>query len=218
MQLSVLRTKLRSRIGNPDTTDVPDVDLTAHINSAYRDIADRFRFHAVRKICTFPTVSGTKDYGLPADLSVILNARDETSGSKLSKTDYSDDAWQESENDDVDGIPESYIRMRNFIRIEPTPDGVYTIRLFYKAGVVDLAADADAPILPDSWHEGILKLARYYFYDSKPDAPKAQYALANYNSWVSTKPVEVDEEKKDLDKGVRIPTLQKARALDFDRE
>lgn len=218
MDLVTLRTRLRARVGNPDVADVPDATLTEHINSAYRDIANRFRFHAARKICTFPTVTGTKDYGLPADCDVIFNIRDLTNGVKLTKADYSDDAMQESTANDVRAKPLTYIRMRNFIRLEETPNGVYTIRIFYKAGIVDLVANGDTPILPVAWHEGILKLARHYFYDSKPDIPKAQYALSVYNSWLSTKPVEVDEEKRDLDKGVRLPTLQRARERDFDRE
>lgn len=215
MNLTMMRTRLRKRVGNPDTTDVPDADLNEHINQAYRDIADRFRFHQVRKLCTFDTSSGNKDYALPSALTAIINVRDRTTGAKLEKTDYFDDATQESADDDVDGIPTKYIRLRNFIRLEPTPDGVYTIELFYKAGITELTADTESPILPDAWHEGIIKLARHYYYDVKPDVAKAQYALSIYQSWLSTKPVEVDEEKKDLDKGVRIPTLARSRRGTF---
>jgi hypothetical protein len=218
MDLATLRSRLRKRIGNPDTSDVTDADLTDIINQAYKDIADRFRFHQVRRLCSFDTVSGSKNYELPSALVSIINVRDRTSGDKLTKTDLRDDASQESEDDDDQGQPLYYIRLRNFIRLEPTPDGVYKIEIFYKAGITDLSADGDSPILPDPWHEGILKLARHYYYDQKPDVAKAQYALQMYQSWVSTKPVEVDEEKKDLDKGVVIPTLQRATILDFDRE
>lgn len=207
MDLTTLRARLRKRVGNPDTGDVPNTDLNEHINQAYRDIADRFRFHAVRKLCEFPTVADTKQYGLPADCGVLMTVRDKTTGAKIPKMDTRDHAEQESVDSDITGIPQGYIRFRNFIQFEPTPDDVYIIELFYKASVVDLVLDADVPILPEAWHEGILKLARHYFYDAKPDVAKAQYALAIYQSWLSTKPVEVDEEKRDLDKGVRIPTL-----------
>lgn len=223
MDLSTMRTRLRARIGNPDTTDVPDADLTRIVNSAYGDIADRFRFHMVRKICTWDTVSGTQDYGLPTDLLEIIKVRNQTEGWQIKKGDYVDaaDKWERSDSV-IESRPTHYIRYRNFMRLEPTPDGVYTIELFYKAGVVNLVDNADEPILPSTWHEGIIKLARHYFYDEKGDIPKAQYALAIYNSWLSTKPNEVDEEKKDLDKGVRIPTLASGRRgfsqEAFDRE
>lgn len=223
MDLTTMRTRLRARIGNPDTTDVPDATLTRIINSAYTDIADRFRFHSARKLCTFPTVADTQDYGLPTDLIEIMKVRDQTNGWQLSKADYLDEAAKEERSDSViTERPRFYIRYRNFIRLEPTPDGVYTIELFYRAGITELSADGDTPILPSAWHEGIIKLARHYFYDEVGDIPKAQYALSIYNSWLSTKPNEVDEEKKDLDKGVRIPTLATGRKgfsqETFDRE
>ena len=123
MNLTTMRTRLRKRIGNPDTNDVPDTDLNEYINQAYKDIADRFRFHQVRKLCSFTTTSGSKDYELPSALIAILNVRDRTNGAKLEKTDLRDDADQESVDDDIDGIPTKYIRIRNFIRLEPTPDG-----------------------------------------------------------------------------------------------
>lgn len=223
MDLATMRTRLRARIGNPDIVDVPDADLTRILNSAYGDIADRFRFHKVRKICTFPTVANTQDYGLPSDLLEIIKVRDQTNGRQLRKADYMDEAGKDERLDSIlTQQPTHYLRYRNFIRLEPTPDGAYTVELFYKAGVVDLSDDADEPILPAPWHEGILKLARHYFYDEKGDVPKSQYALSIYNSWLSTKPVEVDEEKKDLDKGVRIPSLESGRRgfsqEAFDRE
>lgn len=222
MDLTTMRTRLRARIGNPDTTDVPDEDLTRILNSAYSDIADRFRFHTVRKLCTFPTVDAEQNYSLPTDLLEIMKVRDQTNGRQIKKGDYIDAAGKiERSNSIITTQPLFYIRYRNFIRLEPTPDGVYTIELFYKAGVVNLAGDEDSPILPATWHEGIVKLGRHYFYDEKGDIPKAQYALAIYNSWLSTKPNEVDEEKKDLDKGVRIPSLATGRRgfsqEDFDR-
>jgi hypothetical protein len=223
MDLTTMRDRLRARVGNPDTTDVPAADLTRIINSAYFDLADRYRFHMVRKLCTFPTVASTQDYGLPSDLLEIIKVRDVTNGRQIKKTDYREDAdkWIR-EDSTYESMPLHYLRYRNFIRLEPIPDDVYTIQLFYKAGVVALSDDTDEPVVPDTWHEGIIKLARHYFYDEKGDIPKSQYALSIYNSWLSTKPNEVDEEKKDLDKGVVIPTLQTGRRgfsqEAFDRE
>lgn len=212
MDLITMRTRLRARIGNPDTTDVPDSDLSRIINSAYTDVADRFRFHKVRKLCTFPTASGTQDYGLPTDLLDIIKVRDQTNGRQLRKVDYNDAA---EKNEKAGSVlrqqPMHYLRYRNFIRLEPTPDGAYVVEMFYRAGIVDLALDADAPVVPVPWHEGIVKLARHYFYDEKGDIPKSQYALSIYNSWLSTKPIEVDEEKRDLDRGVKIPSLGDSR-------
>ena len=220
MELSDMRDKLRKRIGNPDTTDVPDDDLTELINLAYRDIAGRYRFHTVRKLCQFSTVSGTARYGLPADCEAVFRVRDVTNGTKLQKRGDRFAATQEASDDEITGKPTDYVRQRDWILLDPTPDDVYVMELYYKAGITDLSLDTDEPIIPEAWTEGILKLARHKFYDNAGDIPKATYALANYNSWLSTKPIELDEEKRDIDHGVEIPTLKNAsRArMSFDEE
>lgn len=220
MQLSDMRTRLRKTIGNPDTTDVPDADLNELINLAYRDIAGRYRFHTVRKLCQFTTVDGTERYGLPTDCEVVLRVRDVTNGTKLRKRGDRFAAVQEASDDEVTGKPTDYVRQRDWILLDPTPDDAYVMELYYKAGITDLDADTDEPILPEAWHEGILKLARHKFYDDSGDIPKATYALANYDSWLSTKPIEFDEEKKDIDQGVEIPTLKNAAraTVSFDEE
>lgn len=220
MNLLEMRTKLRKRVGNPDTTDVPNTDLDENINSAYRDIASRFRFHKVRKLCVFDTIIGTKRYGLPTDTEALLRVRNNTRGTKITKEDDSFTARQEGDANEVQGTPLTYARQRDWILLDPTPDAVETIEIYYKAGIADLDSDGLVPILPASWHEGIVKLARHYFYDEKGDAPKAQYALATYTSWLSTKTVEFDEEKSDYDKGVRVVSLERpVRArVSFDEE
>lgn len=218
MDLVTIRTRLRRQCGSPDTTDVPEADLTEFINSAYRDISSRYRFHTVRKICQFSTVAGDKMYGLPTDCEAVLRVRDVTSGKKLAKRGDRFVAEQEASDVDVEGAPTDYVRQKDWIWLDPTPDTVYVIEVFYKAGITDLSADADEPIIPVSWHEGILKLARHKFYDDKGDIPKAKYALENYNSWLSTKTIELDEEKSDIDRGVVIPTLQRTARKSFDEE
>ena len=220
MNLLQMRTKLRKRVGNPDTTDAPEVDLTENINSAYRDISSRFRFHKVRKLCVFSTIIGTRRYGLPTDCEALLRVRNNTQGTKITKEDDSYTARQESDINEVQGTPLTYARQLDWILLDPTPDAVETIELYYKSGITDLSSDGSIPLLPIAWHEGIIKLARHYFYDEKGDATKAQYALTTYQSWLDTKTVEFDEEKLDYDKGARVVSLERpARArVSFDEE
>jgi len=160
-------------------------------------------------------------YGIPSDCEQVLRLRDATSGWKIRKADDRDEALQEALENEISGKPTSYIRQRDWVRLDPTPDGAYVIEMFYLASIIELSADADVPVIPASWHEGIVKLARHYFYDDSGDVPKSQYALSIYNSWLTTKPNEIDEEKRDLDKGVRLPTLDSGRSGfsqdDFDR-
>lgn len=220
MELSTMRTRLRRAVGSPSTTDAADADLDEFINSAYRDIAGRFRFHRVRKLCQFNTVDGTERYGLPTDCEAVFRVRDVTNGVKIKKRGDRFAATLEGSDDEVSGKPTDYVVQKDWLLLHPTPDDVYVIEVFYKAGITDLSADADEPILPEGWHDGIIKLARHKFYDDRGDIPKATYALANYNSWLSTKTIEVDEEKRDIDSGVEIPTLQTAArsVVSFDEE
>lgn len=215
MQLTEMRSRLRRQVGNPTTTDVADSVLTQHINSGYKEIANKFRFHTVRKLCRFSTVVGTKRYGIPSDCAVVLRVRDLTNEKRLEKFD--DRRAFEEVDLDTTGYPTYYTRFRDWVELHPSPNGVYEIELHYKADMADLAGDTETPTLPTSWHEGILRLAKYYYYDEQGDIPKATAAYNAYTVWADSKPIEVDEEKTDFDSGVTVPTLSNGlpKNLDF---
>lgn len=220
MDLHGMRDKLRIRIGNPTTTDVSDLRLSDVINRAYDDIAARYKFHRVRKICLFDTVVGQARYGIPADCFAVLRVRDNTNGKRLDKigdTKFSDrtDTVALTTN----GRPRRYIRQRDWITLDPPPDDVYQIELFYKSKPADLVADSDTPVIPEQWHEGIIRLARFYYWDDIGDLPKAESASGIFDKWVAEMPTEFDDEAQAIDTGVGIPTLeqsQTSRRLDFD--
>lgn len=216
MQLSVMRDTLRRRIGNPSTVDTPNSDLTSNINSAYEEIANRFRFRAMRKSTTVPTVNGTLAYGLPADAVAIINIRDATNEKRLIKLD--DKRRAALVDVATTGKPTAYFLLQTTYELYPKPDGVYSIILFYKASYTGLSADGDIPVLPLSWHEGILRLAKHYYYSDQSDNPKATLAFNEFDLWAMRQPLEVDEEKGDFDSGVSIPTLSEnlTERLDFD--
>lgn len=211
-----LRNRLRSSIGNlTSTDDAGDALLNQHINSAYEDISNKFRFHKMRKLCDFSTVAGTRRYGIPDGATEVYQVRDLTNNNKLEKLGQ---RRAEELPIAVDGVvdpvslrgkPVKYVRTRDFLELHPTPDGTYLIRVFYKAEYTPLVSDADTPVLPDSWHRGIGMLARWYFYDQSGDLAKAEQSLNSFNRWVADQPSEVDEETRQLDSGVEIPTLSR---------
>lgn len=217
--LLALRTQLRRRVGNPTTADVPDADLTGAINSAYSDIAVRYKFHNVRKTGTIPTVVGTLEYNLPADVFAVLRVRDNTNKKNLTKV--GDRAFA-TRSSDTNVKPEVYLRRGNQIIVMSAtggpPDAVYTLEVFYKSKPADLSGDTDTPVIPVAWHEGIIRLGKYYHYDVAGDLAKAASALQLYNIWVETMPLEFDDEAEAIDSGVEIPTLHNAEGarLDFD--
>lgn len=215
MRLSEMRTILRSRIGNPTIVDVPDSVLDQELNAAYQDIVDRYRFHKARKRCQFDTVIGQARYDLPSDVLSVFRVKDMTNNVKLTK-------WgdrQLSVADVTEAKPTRYVRYRDYIELWPTPDGVYTIEVYYKYAHGKMTADDDQPGLPSVWHEGIMVKAKYnYYMNIANDQPKAVMAYEGWKLWVQDKPTEIDEESVDIDSGVEVVPLSTpiTERLDFD--
>ena len=204
MNLTEMRDSLREKVGNPTIGDVTDTKLSEHLNTAYRDIAVKYRFHGVRRRCSFPTVIDIQKYVLPTDVGALFKVWDVTNKRPLVKIGHE----QLPDNlSDTSGQPLQYLRSVDWIELYPIPDAVYTIEMWYKTQVADLASPADEPAIPLPWHVGIVNLGRWYYWDEKGDIPKARWAMDNFKVWVSDMPVEVDEETVGIDSGVRIPTL-----------
>lgn len=214
MLASTARDKLRRQVGNPTTTQVSDALMLEYINLGYRHIGTRYRFRTLRVKSTVPTVNGTRAYNLPTGSGTILSVRDVTNERKLTK--IGDRRASALIDTTVTGKPEKYVLYATTYELHPTPDAVYSIELYYKRTITDLVA-ADTPLIPESWHPGIIIVARYYYWDDQGDLVKASAALNIFNAWVREQPVEVDEEKTDIDSGVEIPSLtQNTTRYDFD--
>lgn len=218
MQLSEIRTMLRRRVGNPTSGQATDSFLDQIINIAYRDVANRFRFHQSRLLFSFSTVVGTQSYDLPSDCRVLLRVRNTTQNYEGKLEKLGDRRVAEITDEETDGTPTQYARYNNKLYLYPTPDQIYTLEIYYKQELTDLAADADIPVIPTSWHYGIVLLARFYYFDDQGETAKAIAANNIYDNWVSNQPDELDEEKVDFDSGVSIPTLENwgGKRLDFD--
>jgi hypothetical protein len=219
MDLSTLQTRLRERIGNPDTTDVPNATLTLRINEALVDILDKFTFHAAKTTdSSIVTVDDTESYALPAGVDVLINVRDTTNGVKLRKMDRNEYDELVTSTLRTNAKPTAYFRDLTYIYLDPIPDGAYTIKLRYRKATTELSASGDTPTIPVSWHHGIVLLARVKHYEVKEDWPKALAAQSAFDSWVSTKSDEIAEEAKvNEDFKVRLPQLETGLSrLDFD--
>ena len=206
MNLATLRNTLRTKVGNPTTTDVTDDTLTRIINAAYREITDKYPFSETRSTDTVETVAGTMDYYLPYDLSILQRVWDSTNSRKLRKRGMR--FYASLPSNIPQGKPTDYVRLDQSIRLVPTPDAVYTINFFYIVAIVDLDQDESVPLIPSAWHDGLILRARHMYYDERGDIGKAIYCKNEWKDWVSDKPSEIDQEKVDLeDRGVVIPTL-----------
>src|SRR5436190_17168671 len=85
MNLVTMRGSLRRRIGNPTVTDVPDTNLTGHINNAYQEIFNKYKFKRRRGRAKFNTVIGTSKYDVSSVTNVIYKIWDRTNGRELER-------------------------------------------------------------------------------------------------------------------------------------
>lgn len=206
MNLLAMRTALRPKLGNPTVTEVPDATLTRILNAAYREVAGKYAFNETRCIKNFSTVIGTDKYAVPADLQALFRIWDDTNKRKLTKRGVRFLAT--ARKNVPNAKPSYYIRVRDFFQLYPIPDAIYSMMIFYLKDVADLAADLDIPVIPSTWHDGLVLKARHIYYDERGDIGKAIYAKNEWKDWVSDKPSEIDLEKDDLeDTGVIVASL-----------
>jgi len=203
---SEIRDLLRNLIGSPNTTNVPDATLNPIVNRSYKHIATRFRFQRTRPRRTFSTVYGQVAYSLAADETMIFDVWNKTTNRPLKRVDspqlYVVDGTTQYPNDYDE--PRLYYREGTTIQLYKPPDAVYVIEYRAKITPADLSANGDTPILPDSWHEGIAYLARWYYFDQIIDYPKAQYAMNTWKLWLSDKNNEYDEETQAFEESVDV--------------
>lgn len=206
MNLLELRAALRRSIKNPGEEDVPLTDITDYINEGYRDLAGRYQYHQTRKRCTFVTVAHQAKYQLPPDLASVLRLRDNTHGRKLRKA--GDRLIADLHVPKFERWPHAYTRYRQYVELTPTPaeDG-YVIEVFYIAVPILLALDTDVPVLPETWHRGIVLRARWHYFVDRGDSAQATESLNLFTVWVADKPSEIEEESVDIDSAVEVPEL-----------
>lgn len=204
--LTVLRAALRVALGNPTVADVPEVDLTGHINSAYSDISRKYKWIEVVTNATITTVLGTADYTVPGSINTIIKVRDDTNTRRLLRRYLRYIAALGTQSN---GQPIRYARLdATQIKLSPPPAGVYTIRVWGIAPVAALSADGDVPVLPTEWHIGIRLLAKHHYHrDQSGDEPKSRLARDDWREWVRDMPTPQEIEAEEIDVGVELPTL-----------
>lgn len=218
MNLLELRTDLRAAVGNPTVNDVPDDILTDLINKAHRYVATVYPNLNSRVVVTTATVIGQQDYAVPLDCFAVREVWDSTNNTKLVKRGErwaAEHKWLLATN----GRPQSYVRFVNVLQLWPPPDGVYNIDMYYQQTIEDMVADADLPVLPIPWHDGLVLKARWYYYDRyRSDIPKAAASDVSWRMFLQEMPTALDQETVDIDSGVELPTLRRGSNTrrDFD--
>jgi hypothetical protein len=148
-----------------------------HIQSDYID----WKF--LWKQGSFNTVASTRDYALPADLSIIDKDTVRIDGDELRFMNYLD--FKSEYVDASEGRPWRAIQLPNRqLRLDPTPGDAYAITFdYFQKPVAMTVANDSQSIIPSEFHEAILGKAIMYYaeYENAPEQMAKGQALYDHH-------------------------------------
>ena len=210
MNLSEMEVMLRKRVNSPAETDQAKAVMYECLNLGYRDICDKFNFREVRGRLRFEGTSAANIYALPATWYEIIRVRYADSndrGGRLEKA--GPNQTFDLDSGAVAGRPTHYALWGNEIQFYPPLDGTYAFEVFAKFEPPKLTSPGDIPLIPPSWHYGIVLLGRYYYWDGAgvTNLAMAQAAMGSFNLWASGRMPPTLRELDDSEQAVEVPTL-----------
>lgn len=155
MNLSQLRSHVRSLTGIQSTAIVSDADIDLFINEAYQEINREADWPFLRAQTTITTVVNQPTYTLPAGVadnsiaSVAILSNDVNRRQLKPRSRYSTD---DSPGPYLIGRAKEYSVWNGVIEFYPTPDSVETINLRYFSEPANLVNNTDSPIFDAKFH------------------------------------------------------------------
>lgn len=155
MNLSQLRTHVRSLVAIASTDIVSDADLTTFINEAYLEIMRDADWPFLRNETTLNLASGVDSYTLPAGVgevsiaSVSVQSNDANRRQLRPRSRYSVD---DTLGPLINGKPMEYNTWRGSIQFWPTPDMTETITIRYFNEPAALVNNTDTPTFEAKFH------------------------------------------------------------------
>jgi len=165
----VIKSEVKKRLGN--RTDIDD-RLNIWINDAYFELLmePEYTFYELDTMDYVVTVANQRIYDLSpiAGLWFILMLRDETNAREVRKTSIKvlDRAAYTT------GQPSKYARFADTLELDPTPDGIYTLKLRYRRRPNILTSGA-YPLLNREWDEVLVVLSTIKGYEGLEQPEKA---------------------------------------------
>lgn len=161
MTLGEFRGRLNLMLGG--RSDVTPTILDQWINAAYIDICSSLELEELKGSLVMSTVVDQYLYLLPLAVrgvrfvSVIdIETYGELGGRKLTMTDLTSFRRSIERSDE----PEEFFRVNKILVINPKPTNIRVLSLDVWIRPTKLVDDADSPIVPEEWHEAILRNAR----------------------------------------------------------
>ena len=147
--------EITARLGN--RTDL-SARIPVWLNDYYAELllSPRFAFWELDQSSTFVTVASTREYSLSSitDLWFILDVVDETNDRRLDRRHIRefDNIQQPTATDQQ---PTRYARFSTTLHLDPTPGGIYTIRVRYRKRPTELTAGG-SHLLGREWDEPLI--------------------------------------------------------------
>jgi len=167
-KFSEFKDELKFELGRPNDTSL-DSYTGGWINTAYIQLTTRNKFWTINKRFYFPelevstsddTTDGQAYIDVPSGCLVIRTLWDSTSDIKLTKISWLDYVNKTGRADSSsEGAPTKWCRQGDYIYLNPTPDGTYTIYIYYRKIPTLLSANDDTTAIGTEWDEPILQLA-----------------------------------------------------------
>lgn len=179
MNLSTMRTEVRTRIGNPSTDGFySDAQLNSLINEAMHFISSADDWPWLQTSENITTVAGTRAYTPNANWvrtkQLYINDSEPFVFISVAEAD---------DNGNRQGQPDQYTIYDEDIIMVPTPSSVYTVVHQYIKKETDLSGDSDSPIMPTMFHYAIVEKAAELALLRAGYGERASTARQQYQEW-----------------------------------
>lgn len=181
MDLSTMRTAVRTRIGNPSTDGFfSDANLTDLLNEATAALSAEEDWPWLQTAANITTVAGTAAYAAPAGWvhtkHLYINNYDPLTYLSLPEID----AISTTDT----GQPQFFTIYDEDILLRPVPDAVYTIVHQYNKSETAMSNDSDTLLMPSIFHYAVVTLAAKLAHDRQRDLQRSQIEEADYEKWL----------------------------------
>jgi len=216
LKLPAMRALVRRGLGNLTAEDADDEYIDQLLNMSYWEIEKKYQFKEKECRIQWPTTIGIFQYKLPNEVDLVqleaiqaVSILDENNVSH--PLERMSQSWWDTVYSDAGGttfraLPRKYVRMDQDIILHPTPDKVYTVRIFLLKTLKTLLDDTfEQPDVPRNWHELVVEgaLSRGLLY--KQDINMAQQVHAFQTSKIrSAVAIEGKEERDSHYAGLEV--------------
>ena len=159
MTLSELKTRARVYLEDQGAARLSDETIKITANSVILYLWYRIKKRNpdwAQKSASIATVNGTANYALPSDFGALTFIERTSDKYKLEKWE-----WPRVDAYTAKGDPQYYRIIKGYVVLEPIPDAIYNLTLWYEYIVPALSLDADIHSLPEFFDDIIVMRTAY---------------------------------------------------------